>query len=192
MHNHTHALHIEVPDWLFSMADTFVATPNVDEWMQFVVNTSAKNVALKTGGPFAAGVFDLSSGELIALGANLVVEQGLSILHAEMVAISLAQRRLGTYDLGAEGRNLALVSSSEPCAMCYGAVPWSGVRQLICGATDADVRSIGFDEGPKLSNWDEELHKRGITVTTGVQREAATAVLKEYQRVGHIYNSRED
>ena len=74
--------------------------------------------------------------------------------------------------------------------MCFGAVPWSGISQLICGARDEDARGIGFDEGSKLSNWVAELNSRGISVLRDVLREEAVAVLNQYARTGgSIYNT---
>jgi len=160
--------------------------------MQFVIRAARRNVE-EGGGPFAAGIFEQETGKLVSLGVNLVESRNCSILHAEMVAIMLAQQRLGTYDLG--GSDLPvheLVSSAEPCAMCFGAIPWSGVRSLVTGASGEDVRSIGFDEGAKPENWIEELESRDIRVRTGVEREQAKKVLRLYQQSGgRIYNSKE-
>ena len=79
---------------------------------------------------------------------NLVVPSGCSVAHAEMVAIMIAQQVVGDFDLGGEGKPVCeLVASTEPCAMCFGAKPWSGVRSLLCEARDEDARSVGFDEG---------------------------------------------
>jgi tRNA(Arg) A34 adenosine deaminase TadA len=98
---------------------------------------------------------------------------------------------LERYDIGDAGRlRYDLVASTEPCAMCFGAVPWSGVSRLICGARDKDARNVGFDEGPKLSNWVAELRSRGIVVLRDVLREEAVAVLHEYVAAGGpIYNA---
>ena len=151
------------------------------------------NVMEQTGGPFAAAIFERDSGKLVSLGVNLVETEKLSILHAEMVAFSVAQTKLGTYDLGAERLPAhELVTSTEPCAMCLGAIPWSGVRRVVAGARDSDARSIGFDEGPKMDCWQAALEQRGIEVICDIQREQAAAVLTEYLSRGcSIYNSRE-
>jgi len=135
----------------------------------------------------------MDTGKLVSLGVNLVTSQGLSLLHAEMVAFALAQRKLGTYDLGRQGLpRHELVASTEPCAMCIGAISWSGVRKVVCAAEDADARAIGFDEGPKMADWQDALKRRGIAVESGVQRADAAAVLAWYaQSGGRIYNSRE-
>ena len=158
--------------------------------MGFVVGASRENVRRGTGGPFGAGVFD-ESGKLISLGVNIVEANNCSVLHAEIVAIALAQKALGRYDLSNGGKeHYELAASTEPCAMCFGAVPWSGVSRLVCGARDEDARSIGFDEGPKLANWVKALEKRGITVVRDVLREEAAAVLREYgEGGGTIYNA---
>jgi tRNA(Arg) A34 adenosine deaminase TadA len=63
---------------------------DINDRMAFVVEASRRNVQNKTGGPFAAAVFEKESARLISLGVNLVTTQHLSMLHAEMVAISLA------------------------------------------------------------------------------------------------------
>lgn len=182
---------IRLPDWL----KNFLATspevfPNVEDRMRFVIAIARQNVQRETGGPFASAVFD-HSGRLIAPGVNMVVTSNCSVLHAEIVALILAQKTLGRYDLSDEGRlHYDLVAATEPCAMCFGAVPWSGVRRLVCGARDEDARAIGFDEGPKLDDWLAALNNRGIAVLRDVLREEAAAVLREYVAAGGtIYNS---
>lgn len=164
----------------------------VEDRMRFVVELSRLNVRHGTGGPFGAAVFERASGRLLAPGVNLVVGSGCSVFHAEMVAIMVAQRVLGTFDLGGESLPpYELVASTEPCAMCLGATPWSGVRHLVCGARDEDARAVGFDEGAKMSEWVGSLEDRGISVRRSVLREEAVAVLREYaERGGEIYNSR--
>jgi tRNA(Arg) A34 adenosine deaminase TadA len=185
-------IHFSLPSWLESYASTHKPSASIEERMRFVIGAARKNVEERSGGPFAAAVFEIESGMLVSLGVNLVLTRQSSILHAEMVAIVLAQMKLGAYDLGGSDMPAhELVTSAEPCAMCFGAVPWSGVRHLVTGARSEDAREIGFDEGPKPENWIEELESRAIRVTTGVEREAAREVLQHYARTGgHIYNSR--
>ena len=73
--------------------------------------------------------------------------------------------------------------------MCLGAVPWSGVRSLVCGARDEDARSIGFDEGDKPGDWVASLSGRGIRVQRDVCRAAAAGVLRDYiASGGKLYN----
>jgi tRNA(Arg) A34 adenosine deaminase TadA len=114
------------------------------------------------------------------------------VVHAEIVAIILAQQKLATFDLGAEGfPECELVTTTEPCAMCLGAIPWSGISSLVCGARDADVRKIGFDEGDKPDEWIKKLESRSIAVTRNILRDEAMAILQRYvDEGGIIYNGR--
>lgn len=160
--------------------------------MRLVIALAAENVARASGGPFGAAVFEQRSGRLVAVGVNRVEPSGLSHAHAEMLALALAQRALGAWDLGAPGLpRHELVTSSEPCAMCFGAIPWSGVAAVVCGARAADAEAIGFDEGPKPARWVAALERRGIAVARDVLRDEARAVLAAYAEAGRsIYGPR--
>jgi tRNA(Arg) A34 adenosine deaminase TadA len=179
----------ELPAWVEPFVadyDKDFSTP--DKRMALAIALSAENIKQQTGGPFGAAIFD-SNNQLIAPGVNLVPSQNCSILHAEMVAIALAQTTHSRYDLSNGGRETyELAASTEPCAMCFGAVPWSGVKRLLCGARDEDARDVGFDEGAKLTQWPEALKERGIEVIRDINRQAAVDVLSAYaKQQGTIY-----
>ena len=187
-------IEIKLPEWIDSFLPGYPGyISSIQDRMSFVIEAAQLNVSKGTGGPFAAAIFETESGKLVSLGVNLVTSGGLSILHAEMVAFALAQKKTGSYDLGRYDLPAhELVTSIEPCAMCFGAIPWSGVRRVIAGARDSDARRIGFDEGPKMKEWRSELEKRGIATICDVSREAAAQVLLNYSlQGGKIYNSRE-
>lgn len=188
--------HLEffLPDWLVELIGTEDRVYHTQqERMQFVIELSHLNVRHGTGGPFGAAVFDQRSHRLIAPGVNLVMANNCSMLHAEVVAIMMAQKVLGSYDLGASHLGCyELVSSTEPCAMCLGAIGWSGVRGLVCGARDEDARAVGFDEGVKPAAWVADYRQRGIDIALDICRPEAVQVLKEYQQGGGtIYNARQ-
>jgi tRNA(Arg) A34 adenosine deaminase TadA len=182
---------LQLPSWIEStLAQAEQVYPTVEERMRLIIKLSQLNIEHRTGGPFGAGIFESESGRLISAGVNLVESANCSLAHAEMVAIAVAQRVIGSYDLsGGKDGVYQLVTSTEPCAMCLGAIPWSGVRSVVCGARDQDARSIGFDEGSKPPDWVKSLERRGINVVRDVLREQAKAVLLEYgERGGLIYN----
>jgi tRNA(Arg) A34 adenosine deaminase TadA len=186
-------IQLALPGWI----DDFCAQwpgdfETVEKRAQFVVALSQENVEQGTGGPFAAAVFDRARAMLVAPGVNLVVPSSCSSAHAEIVALSIAQQVVGSYDLGgATVPSMELVSSTEPCAMCLGAVPWSGVRRLVCCARGEDAEAIGMDEGAKPEAWQEMLEHRGITVVRDVCRQDAATVLRDYAESGGlIYNGR--
>lgn len=182
------ALVFELPAWLLEWERELPATLCGDEAvMRVAIEAAARNVRHGTGGPFGAVVVEMGSGVVVGVGVNIVVSGGSSVLHAEMVALMRAQRRAGFYKAGgADGIPTALYTSAEPCAMCMGAIPWSGVDRVVCAATDADVRAVGFDEGDKPADWPSGWRRRGIAVTTGFLRNEAVAVLHAYQSSGGV------
>ena len=117
-----------------------------------------------------------------------MVPSRVPIAHAEIVALALAGQRLDSHDLRAAGPT-ELMTSCEPCAMCLGALPWSGIARVVCAARDEDARAVGFDEGDKPGDWAASLRSRGIEVTTDVRRGEGAEVLRTYARLGGlIYN----
>lgn len=152
--------------------------------MKFVIEVATENVQRETGGPFSAAIFDLATDRLVAIGINVVVPSRQSWAHAEMIAFSRAQSRLDSGTL----RGCMLVSSCEPCAMCSGATPWSGVEKLVYGASRNTAEAIGFDEGYKGDNWREEFVKRGILVVGPLlEKEAAVPFSLYQEKNGKIY-----
>lgn len=181
---------LRLPPWLCAAAQQRKdAAASVEARMRFAIELARQNVERRTGGPFGAAVFEAASGRVVGVGVNLVEASNCSMAHAEMVAIAMAQHRAGHYDLGAAGGVYELATSTEPCAMCLGAIPWSGLRRVVCAAHGEDAAAIGFDEGAKPADWVGELRKRGIEVVRDVLRDQAQAVLQQYAHAGGlIYN----
>lgn len=181
-----------LPSWVSGFIDKwdFSRKESVQERMRFAIALAGENIRAGTGGPFGAAIFNLETHELIAPGINIVISSNCSVLHAEIVAIMLAQNKEGSFSLSQAGLPPAeLVTSIAPCAMCLGAIPWSGIKRLVCGGRDEDARSIGFDEGAKIGHWEESLEKRGIETVVDVCREEARKVLENYRsQKGIIYN----
>lgn len=183
-------LQIHLPEWLDAAIDDDAATfATPEDRMQFAIKLAHLNIENGTGGPFGAAVFERPTGRLVAAGVNCVVGQNCSIAHAEMMAIATAQQRIGHYALGSDGHTHELVTSVEPCAMCLGAIPWSGVRSVLCGARAEDAEAIGFNEGAKPNDWVSVLSARGIETQRDVCRDEAVHVLTQYlESGGMIYN----
>jgi tRNA(Arg) A34 adenosine deaminase TadA len=185
-------LRLDGPDWLDR-----VPRPQLDRGasddarMAWVVELVERQVHERTGGPFAAAVFSGRSGEVLGCGVNRVEATSACVAHAEVFALAEAGQTVGSYSLNGEAA--VLVTSTEPCAMCLGAVGWSGVERVVCGAADADARAIGFDEGDKPADWAAALEQRGITVVAGVHRARIRAVMDRYAaQGGTVYNAAPD
>lgn len=182
---------VEYPPWIAAAVSLDEILPTEADRMRLAITLARENVARATGGPFAALVVERESGRLVAVGTNSVLRYNNSVLHGEVVAIMMAQQRLRSFTLGADGMpSHELVTSCEPCAMCLGATHWSGVRRLVCGATREDATSTDFDEGPVFPESYRYLEANGIEIVRGVLREEARAVLREYrERGGQVYNA---
>jgi len=171
------------------------ATSQAEARLTLVLGWARRNFVEGTGGPFGAAVFRIDTWELVAAGVNRVVPSSCSSAHAEIVALSLAQKRWQSFDLGAPGLPAhELVVSWRPCAMCFGALPWSGIRSLLIAGSGPELEEItGFDEGPIHPAWADELEKRGIAVAEAglaVKREAVS-VLEDFRASGSVvYNGR--
>jgi tRNA(Arg) A34 adenosine deaminase TadA len=189
-----HGVLLTMPAWLEKITSgEDIVIPHPEARMRWTIGLSRQNVEHASGGPFAAGVFAANSGRLLAAGVNRVEPLNLSPAHAEIMAIAFAQKHLQTWDLGHDAAiPTELVTSSQPCLMCLGALLWSGITILRYGAAAVDVSAIlGFDEGPLPAAWPQELLKRGIKTESESLRGEAVAVLELYKRMqGTVYNSR--
>lgn len=188
------SLTIQLPDWAVEEHNRLPARiPALPDRMAAVIRFSRLNIRHRTGGPFAAGVFERDSGRLVVIGVNRVVPDCCSSAHAEIVALSLAQRILGTFDLGGPGKPAhQLVVNWRTCAMCYGAVPWSGVRSVAIAGSGPEMEEItGFDEGPIHPDWRREWQARGIELIEDVMRDEALEVFREFAAGNPlVYNGR--
>lgn len=181
---------VSLPAWVTESVDFTHRYGSEEDRMRLAIRLARENVERGTGGPFGAAVFEVATGQLISVGVNSVVRLNNCTLHAEMVAYQLAQKRIASYTLSAEGHpEHALYTSCEPCAMCLGATLWSGVRRVVIAASREDAIAIGFDEGPVFAESFAYLRDRGVDIAEGVLRDEGRAVLQRYRDLGGpVYN----
>lgn len=185
---------ITLPDWAVTENEQLPdAIVDVEDRMRAVIRFSRLNVEHATGGPFAAGVFEKESGKVIAIGVNRVVPASVSSAHAEIVTLSIAQQKLQTFDLGGPDMpDHQLVVNGRPCAMCFGSIPWSGVRSVVIAASGKQIEKLtGFDEGPIHPTWQAELKSRGIEVIEDLLADEACEVFRQFAASDQpVYNGR--
>ncbi|MGL1932944.1 MAG: nucleoside deaminase [Desulfotalea sp.] len=185
---------VDLPQWAVEKQNSLPEyMTSTEDKMRAVIDFSRENIRHNTGGPFAAGVFEKKTGKRVIIGVNRVMPTNCSSAHAEVVAISLAQQILGTFDIGGSKMpEYELVVNWRPCIMCIGAVIWSGLRHLTIAGSGSELEDItGFDEGPVSSDWVEQMTLRGITVQDNILGVEAIEVFKEFAASGsHVYNGR--
>lgn len=184
------AVTVGLPAWVKDFVLTSAVCPTDEDRMRLAIDLSRENVLHGTGGPFGAAVFEEGTGRLVSVGVNSVERLHSSVLHAEVMALMLAQAAVGSFTLhGPSTRLHMLATSCEPCAMCLGAILWSGVRRIVCGARREAALAIGFEEGPVFAESYQYLEARGISIVRGLLADEAEAVLRLYQeRGGVVYN----
>ncbi len=176
-----------LPDWVRDEVPMDKLYPGQQERIGLAIELSRSNVAHATGGPFGAAVFD-GPGRLLGIGVNQVLASNCSAAHAEVMALGSSQQNLQRFRLNSEGGPVTLATSAQPCAMCYGALIWAGIDEVLIGARSDDVQALaGFDEGPLPADWAGELERRGIAVHRDLLRDEACKVLRDYGESGVVY-----
>ena len=130
--------------------------------------------ALATGDvPIGAVVLD-PGGAIIGRGRNIREAEDDPTGHAEIVALRVAAKAIGSWRL--EG--CSLVVTLEPCTMCAGAAVLARVARVVFGAHDDKAGAVG-------SLWDVVRDRRlnhRPEVVAGVLAEESTALLDEFFR----------
>ena len=104
--------------------------------MQRALELSA---AAEQNGEVPVGAVLVSSGEIIAEGANRPIASSDPTAHAEIEALRAGGRVFGSYRL----TDTTLYVTLEPCAMCAAAIVHARVRRLVFGAWDPRAGAAG-------------------------------------------------
>jgi len=93
------------------------------------------------------GAVVVINNRIIARSHNLTELLNDVTAHAEMQAITAAANFLG----GKYLKNCTLYVTLEPCQMCAGALYWSQITKIVCGASDEKrgFRAMGTQLHPK-------------------------------------------
>ncbi len=121
--------------------------------------------------PVGAVVAD-GAGRIVGLGRNRRRVERDPTAHAEIVAIRMAARELGVWNLS----GCTLYVTLEPCPMCAGAVAQARISRLVYGCADAKAGACGT-----LMNiaTDARLSHRPA-VTPGVREEECRRLLQDF------------
>lgn len=108
--------------------------------------------------PFGALLAD-ADGKVLLEAENTVVTEGDCTGHAETNLIRLACLNLDRATMTAA----TLYTSTEPCAMCAGAIYWGGVTQVVYGLREGELRAMTGDDpnNPTLALPCREVFARG-------------------------------
>ncbi len=152
-----------------------MANPLVDEsYMLLALREARKNLKSMAGGPFGACI--VKNGRVLALARNTVLKNDATC-HAEMNAIRLASRKLGTFDLS----GCVIYSTTEPCPMCFSAIHWARMRAIVYGTTTEDAARLGFGELRISDTLLKRLGKSKVVLRRSPLRAACEKLLADWK-----------
>jgi len=127
--------------------------------------------------PFGALIVDEHGHVLVTARNNAVPPKGDPTQHAERLACSLVGRQFTPAQLA----TATLYTSTEPCAMCAGAIYWTGIGRVVYALSEKGLlRYTGsHEENPTLDLPCREVFSRGqrpIRVTGPLLEEEAGQV----------------
>jgi tRNA(Arg) A34 adenosine deaminase TadA len=117
-------------------------------------------------------------GTVVLEAENTVVTTRDVTGHAELNLVREASRRYGPGEL----RGLTLYTSTEPCAMCAGAIFWSGIGRVVFALSSATLATIVRDE---TGDWTLAVSCRDVFERGGRTVEVLGPLLEDDARVVH-------
>jgi tRNA(Arg) A34 adenosine deaminase TadA len=142
--------------------------------MTAALAAARRNLRRPDGGPFGACL--VKGGRVLAVARNTVLARRDPTCHAEINAIRLAARLLGTHDLS----GCRIYSTTEPCPMCFSAIHWAGIGEVVYGTRIADVARLGFRELTISNRTMRRLGGGTMRILGGVLRKECLELLREW------------
>jgi len=139
------------------------------------IMTQVLNLARRAGagGDVPVGAIIVRDGKIIARGENLVQRKMNPTLHAEIVAINRACKKLGQKFLD----DCDIYVSLEPCAMCATAISFARIRNIYFAATDD--KGGGITANARVFDNDRHLWHPNI-VQLPEYADASAELLREF------------
>lgn len=140
-----------------------------EDFMKLALKEAKKAKAI---GEVPIGAVIVHDGEIIGRGFNLREHTQDSTVHAEIMAIQEANRRLKSWRL----EDCQMYVTLEPCPMCAGAIINSRIPELYFGARDKKAGVVG-----SLYNLlEDERFNHQVQVTEGIMASTASLLLQSF------------
>ena len=119
------------------------------------------------------GAVIVRNGEIVARGENMVQKRKNPTLHAEIVAISRACKKLGVKFLD----DCDIYVTLEPCAMCATAISLARIRNVYYAAPD--IKGGGIANNARVYDTDKHLFRPHVAQLPEYA-DASAALLREF------------
>ncbi|AKF86886.1 hypothetical protein MFUL124B02_35445 [Myxococcus fulvus 124B02] len=121
---------------------------------------AARRASSRGDQPFGAVLVD-AQGQVLLEGENTVVTQRDCTGHAESNLMRDATKRFTPEVLA----GCTMYASTEPCAMCAGAIFWGGVRRVVFSLSSAEFAQLVGTARGGLAMSCREVFERGSSPT---------------------------
>ena len=151
---------------------------NQQNYMKLAIDHARSGITQSHGGPFGACI--ICNDEVIATTHNTVLKDHDPTCHAEMNAIRIAAKELGTHDLS----NCVIYTTSEPCPMCRAAIYWAGINKIVYGVDKSVAATYGFNDEEFTQQMQLPASQRSIPEENGYCAEAIKKLFAEWKNLG--------
>lgn len=137
-------------------------------------------VGLESGEPPFGCVIVDPSGEIVVRNHDRVIQHGDMSSHAETLAVREAIGSVETDNL----TDYQLISTIEPCAMCFTTAWLNRISRIVFGATMEDVYYITQQKQREMTITASEMNRRSgntIELVGGVLANDCKNIFKHYQ-----------
>ncbi len=142
----------------------------IDEKYMLEAIKEAKKAALLDEVP--VGCVIVINDKIVAKGHNLREKKCDPTMHAEIIAIRKACKKIGSWRLV----DATLYVTIEPCSMCAGTILWSRIKRIVYGAKDpkggAIESSLKLFDSPNINHHPE--------ITSGILEDECSQLMKEF------------
>ncbi|MCH5183832.1 MAG: tRNA adenosine(34) deaminase TadA [Oscillospiraceae bacterium] len=138
---------------------------------EFMKRAIARAKAASAAGEVPIGAVLVKDGKILSTGRNMRENRRNALLHAEIVAIDRACKKLGAWRL--EGCTLYV--TMEPCPMCAGAIINSRISRVVFGCYDRKAGVYG-----SVLDLQDYRFNHYYEVTGGVLEEECAGLLSDF------------
>lgn len=126
------------------------------------------------------GAIIVKNGEIIGRSDVDVPVSKTGFSHAELRAIENAMEHIGGHLCAEGGKGCTIYSSCEPCAMCMGAILYTGIERLVYAATLEDSKECVNEILAKAEDVADACKNRKIEIIKELHKDKAVEVLKNW------------
>ena len=141
-----------------------------DEYYMRVALSEARKAYLENEVP--VGCCIVKDGDIIARGHNLRENTKDVTMHAEIIAIKKACKKLGRWILD----DCTIYITAEPCLMCAGAISQARIKNIIYGVPSPKYGTC--ESVDKI--FDNQKIFQDVSIKTGILKEEIEKIMKDF------------